>query len=134
VLNRLITDCNKEIVKYKAGKRSYPHWADHVLLPLIRDIGCRLELEYKVSGPFGMRTQCYISLMDENNDTIYIISVVPYFQKCGTFIESIHYDTGELKEGCIADLNGFNYITAPLPNEYDEIIRLMKERVEVDIA
>ena len=133
MLNILIADCNKEIMRYSAGQRSYPHWTDHVLLPLIRDIGCRLGLDYKVSGPFGMRTQCYISLMDETNDTVYIISVVPCFQKCGTLIESIHYDTGEIKEGCIADLNGFNCITAPLPDDYDEIIRLMKERAEVDV-
>jgi len=71
--------------------------------------------------------------MDENNDTVYIVSVVPCFQKCGALIESIHYDTGEIKEGCVADLNGFNCITAPLPDDCDEIIRLMKERAEVDV-
>lgn len=126
MISRLIADCNREITKYKAGQRSYPHWSDYVLLPLIRDIGCRLGLDYSVSGPFGMRTQCYISLMDENSNTVYIISVIPCFQKCGALIESIHYDTGEIKEGCIADLNGFNCITAPLPDDYDEIITIFK--------
>ena len=132
MLNRFIADCNREIVKYNAGKRSYPHWTDHVLLPLMREIGCRLGLNYEVSGPFGLRMQCYITLIDKNGNAVYILSVVPCFQKCGTLIESIHYDTGELKEGRIADLNGFNSITAPLPDDYDEIICLMKERAEAD--
>jgi len=133
MLNKLIADCNREIVKYGAGKRSHPHWNDHVLLPLIREIGCRLGLNYEVSGPFGMRLQCYITLTDENNNTVYILSVVPCFQKCGTLIESIHYDTGEIKEGRVEDLNGFNCITAQLPDDYDEIIRIMKERAEADL-
>jgi len=120
-------------MRFNKGQRSYPHWTDHVLLPLIRDIGYRLELDYKVSGPFGMRAQCYISLVGEDDKAVYILSVVPCFQKCGTLIESIHYDTGEIKEGCIADLNGFNCITATLPDDYDEIIRLMKKCVEVDV-
>ena len=130
MLNVYIKETNKALERYIAGTTAYPHWKDFVLLPIARDIGLRLGLEYEVSGPFGVRLQCYISLTDKTGKIMYILSVIPRFQ--GSLLNSIDYDTGEIKEGCIHDLSGFNCVTAPLPNNCEDIIWIMKEHTESD--
>ena len=140
MLNIFINDCNQLITEHNEGKRSYPHWTDHVLSPLIREIGMRLGMKYKVSGVFGLRTQSYISLLDDAGECLYILSVTPRFAEIDVdvllpanygrtaLLEGIDYDTGELiNPERDDDLNGFNRVTAPLPDDVDEIIRIMRE-------
>lgn len=123
MLSVLMKDYNNELAKHNAGKRyNYPHWMDFILLPLAREVGMRLNMKYEVSGVYGLRCVCYITVSDENNT--FILSTTPAFNKSG--LESLHYDTGERKEPCHNDLNGFGNVTEPLPETIDELIELMK--------
>jgi len=127
MLNLLLRDLSKEMELHNAGKRKYPHWKDFVLLPLARELGQRLNLNYDVSGVFGLRLQCYISLMDKaTNKCVYILSITPRFKPFSAGELELHYDTGKVHEGLPLDQNGINCITAPLPDDIEDIIRIMK--------
>jgi hypothetical protein len=129
MLNALMEDYNKELSKHNAGKRHcYPHWKDFILLPLAREVGTRLNMEYEVSGVFGLRLVCYIKVTDENN--FYILSITPAFSQ--NELDSLHYDTGERKEPWHNDLNGFGNVTMPLPESIEELIEFMKGKAGND--
>jgi len=125
MLSTLIKDYNKLLSEYRAGERlDYPHWKDFILLPLVREVGMRLNMEYEVSGVFGLRLECYITVKDENNS--YICCTTPGF--CGDEFFSLYYDTGERIKPRHNDLNGFDNVVKPLPESIEELIELMKER------
>ena len=140
ILSTFIKDCNKLIAEYNDGKsNSYPHWKDHVLLPLAREIGLRLNMQYEVSGVFGLRFECYITIFDDNNR--YTLCTTPKFKavspelveratKCDDFhamneIEWINYDTGDDTQP--HDANGFGRTIQSLPDNVEEIIAILKE-------
>ena len=134
-----IADCNRLIREYNGRKREqYPHWNDFVLLPLVREIGTRLNMQYDVSGVYGLRYVSYIKVFDDENS--YILSVIPKFaateqavidyalktsgRNCMNEIECLRYDTGEDTKPW--DLNGFGCVTQILPDDIDEIIEIMR--------
>jgi hypothetical protein len=142
MLNRLIEDCNKLIREHNHGKREqYPHWTDFVLLPLAREIGTRLNLQYDVSGVYGLRFVAYLKIYDrENNHIHYLLSITPEFlevekkiidaalripvRNCMGEIKCLHFDTGEDTKPW--DMNGFGCVTEVLPDSIDEIIEILK--------
>ena len=136
MLNRLISDCNKQIAKYNEGTRNaYPHWTDFILLPLIREIGIRLNMDYDVIGVFGSLFESYIQLLDENGNVIHSLSITPRFQKDShTMIEGMDYDTGKKRERHRMSMNGINNIMRALPDSIDEIISIMLAKAERKMA
>ena len=116
MLNILIEDCNKEIVKHNAGKRSYPHWMDFVLLPIAREIGLKIDADYEVSGVYGLRKECTVRVGE------HYLRITPKF-KTGGEIEELHYDTDENTKPW--NMNGLGIVTKPLPGNIDEIHNLL---------
>jgi hypothetical protein len=139
MLNKLIEDCNRLTREHNAGKRpQYPHWTDFVLLPLAREIGTRLNMQYSVSGVYGLRFVSYMKVFDDKSN--YILSITPEFmavgqdiidnalkskeRNCMNELKSLHYDTGEDTKPW--DANGFGCVTSALPDSVDEIIKILK--------
>ena len=116
MLNRLIQDCNNEILEHKKGKRDYPHWKDLILLPLARELGMRMNTSYSVAGVFGLRFQCYITVGTHS------LSITPVFKADGT-IKSLNCDTDVDTMPC--NMNGLGIVTKPLPDSIDEIKEIL---------
>lgn len=78
--------------------------------------------KYKVYGPFGLRADCSIYVKKGN-----MLGEITL-----TFDSNwrLHYDTGEkdgsYERGSIGDLNGFDNVTAPLPDSVSEIAALLR--------
>ena len=128
-LNRLIENCNNLIREYNTKKiLIYPHWLDNILIPLAREIGLCLNMQYKVSGVYGLKFECYVTVFDDKKS--YILGTTPKFKEslygATSEIDCLCYDTGEDKKPY--DLNGFGRKTERLPDNIDEIIKIMKER------
>ena len=125
MLDLLIRDYNRELALYYVQKRySYPHWNDYVLLPLIRAIGMELNMGYEVSGPYGLRPTCFISV--DGGNSSYILAVTPHYNE--SMLDWFYYDTGEDTRPW--DANGFGMKTERLPNCVSEIIAIMKQKAK----
>ena len=132
MLKRFIDDCNKMTVQHNEGKhRNYPHWKDHVLLPLAREIGTRLNMQYEVTGVFGLRFVCYIAVFDDDNR--YILSTTPQFKPNNreTINRAVKYKKCHAMneiERIMYDANGFGNEAQPLPDSVEDIIKIMMEK------
>lgn len=106
-------------------EKTYPHWT--TIVKIICDSICEKEhLHY--SGDlytFGMRAECPVSFKNDNNEIVGRIVFTPNGSSASDYF-TIHYDTGKKLEGyqkgSIGELNGFDNITAPLPETIEEII------------
>jgi len=127
------------IQEYNNGKRhNYPHWKDHILLPLVREIGMKLNMQYEVSGVFGLRLAAYISIKNESKH--YMLCITPHFMSippevinrslaskeanASAQIDYLNYDTG--KDDKPWDANGSGKEAMRLPYSIDEVINLLK--------
>jgi len=139
MLQILINDCNKMMQEHNNGKRhSYPHWKDHILLPLAREIGMQLIMQYEVTGVFGLRLAAYISIKDESNH--YMLCITPRFKavpqeiidravatkdaSASAEIDYLCFDTG--KDAKPWDANGSGKETKRLLNDIGAIIEILK--------
>lgn len=115
-------------------------WIEHVLRPLSDRISKRLGgMPYEIYGPFGLgcETSVYFfasgKIGDICKDETYGITVHPQSRDgFGTWEERFYltYNTGETcnnyQPGTIGYLNGFNNVEAPLPDDLDEIMEIVK--------
>lgn len=129
-LERLI---NKHTEKLHKLEKESPSWLYSTVYPLANQIMKKTGWGYSVFGPFGLcaRTSVYFFpgvgpdlLKDEN----YGLTLQPNFDD-GKF--SLLYETGETRneymKGSIGELNGMNNATAPLPDDLDAIIGILRE-------
>ena len=106
-----------------------PSWTD-----CVEEIAAHLarlhNKEWKVYGPFGLRSECTIYLGDQpdfdiTKDACASLTVIPKF---GAQVFAIYYDAGKtLKEyptNTIAAWNNFGNETKLLPDDFEEIYRL----------
>lgn len=133
ILETKISKCRKEIKKLKEELMKVNHisWVNGVIQPLAHELANRLDMEYSIYGPFGMRAATTIYLLKDKEKSILeqptlSITLIPRDLQKGEFF----YETGEIEEkhaeGTIAHLNGMNNVEAPLPRKIDEIIKLLR--------
>lgn len=110
-----------------------PDWVRDVMHPLAQEIAMKLNQFYDVKGPFGIRAEVSIYIIEDPDMSIidqgqWSITITPHFNNDGDM--EFYYDTGEVKEdfapGTVGSMNGMNNVEAPLPENIDEIIKLLK--------
>lgn len=107
-------------------------WVKGIVEPLAEELSKRTGLKYEIYGPFGLRCETSIFLREDMSKSITeqetrSIKLTPYTTKDG--IESVKYDTGEeqgeYQIGSIGYMNGFNHVSAPIPDTIEEIEKLL---------
>lgn len=125
---------NKYEKIYNEAARSggNPKWINACIRPLAADLGEMTGLKAEVSGPYGLRAECVIYLnKDGGKGERKFIVLTPHFYHAGNYIEiEFFYDTGETEEryepNTLGDYNGFNNISAKLPDTLEEIAALLR--------
>lgn len=131
-LEKQIEDLKIELEKVE---NSYVSWVDGILVPLGKEIMKRKGFKfYETYGPFGWNCECSIYFANERRgkgrtrgeSDIDICHVDTYSL---TFRPNMTYRTGKqmklYPENSIAALNGDNDIFEKLPEDIDDIIKLL---------
>ena len=143
---RSIRRLEKQIKKLE-HKRYSDGWVKCLVEPLAKVLTPLLGCEkYEIYGPFGLRA--YVSIHFEkpnakNEYDCYSLSLTCSCEYnddnnykgeyCSSSMKSVslNYDTGkrtqEYPQGSIGWLNGFDVIEKPLPNDINEIIKIIKK-------
>lgn len=123
----------------RLDKLKYPHF--HDALKEIGEYICeRTGYEYRILGPFGLRCESSLWIVDPKKDKgetgvsniVWSLCVNAKSNKDNT--QYLVYDTGEQKSGyhpnSLGALNGFNNVEAILPNTIEEVWEIMKKMKE----
>lgn len=108
-----------------------PSWLDTAIRPLAADLAEATGLTARVSGPFGLRTECLIYLNENGAEgERKHITITPWFNCEGQDTEiMLYYDTGEVKKeyepNTLGDYSGMNNVMKRLPETLSEIIALL---------
>lgn len=101
-------------------------WMDSAVIPLAADIEEFTGNKVKISGPFGLRAEVIVSFEDRTHGLGIIVT--PNFVGDDSHLE-LYYDTGEVTNvygtNTLGWMNGFNNVTARLPDSLSEIVKLM---------
>lgn len=107
-------------------------WVTQIVIPLAKKLAEHFGLSYEIYGPFGLGAETSIYLREDMKKSIceadtWHITLCPRFTEEG---DRLYYKTGEqtneYAQGSIGWLNGFNDVLAPLPDDFEEILKLMK--------
>lgn len=108
------------------------NWKEDVMVPLAEEMAKRTGRTPVVLGPCGIGAKVTIILTDGPGDNWYKqdwleIVIEPTFEDEHMVF---NYETGETcnryEEGTIGEVNGLNNVTARLPNNIEEIMKLLK--------
>lgn len=113
-----------------------------IICALAEKLSEHIGLPYEIYGPFGLEAETSIYLRKDMSKRIseqktISIHLRPFGDRENDWIA---YDTGEkidrYQKGSIGELNGYNSVYAPLPKDFDEILKLMtiSGREEIDLA
>lgn len=121
----------------RLDKLEYPHF--HDALKEIGEYICeKTGYEYEILGPFGLRCQSSLWIIDPNKDTgetgienlVWSLSVTSRTNEDNT--QYLMYDTGEKKPGyhpnSLGAMNGFDNVEAILPDTIEEVWEIMKNK------
>ena len=108
-------------------------WIRLILHPLAKAISAELGgLQWEIYGPFGLGAETTVYFFTEEGhdickDPSYFLQVEPFFED-GRMV--LHYWTrkrsNDYAPGTIGELNGFNKIYEPLPDELPEIMKIVR--------
>ncbi len=104
-------------------------FTDEVTDLLARKIGKMPEYadcEIKSMGPFGLGATCSVSV--KRGEDLLGFLTVGYNERDGIPFNYVDYDAPKRNvypEDSIGDLNGFNYVTHPLPMDITEVLALV---------
>lgn len=112
-------------------------WIQMVVEPIAKELCKHTGHKYsEVFGPFGLRAETTIYLMDREDLRIYekptwSITLTPVFDFMGEEPDfRLRYDTGivekEYPRNSIGGLNNFGYETKELPDTIEEIAKLLR--------
>lgn len=137
-LENQIAKCQQKLKKLKS-----PSWINNIIVPLAKEIKNRLgKKAYEIYGPFGCECETSIYFADKGKDgdieitkvPTLSLTVRPHWIHDETYSRTIGFEltywtgneTNEYAKGTIGELNGLNYVFAPLPNSIEEIIKLLR--------
>lgn len=131
-LERLIRAHNRSLRKLE---KNCPMWVNDIFIPVCNAISKELGAPYEIYGPFGLgcETTAYFSADPGSFEKeFYGLTVVPTGELGKT---RLLYYTGEKKgtyqKGSIGELNGFNNVTALLPDSLEEIMEIVRKHHHV---
>jgi hypothetical protein len=126
-----------EILEEELNNLENPYWFEDLIKPLVKEVVNRVdELNYAhILGPSGLRNSVvllfaekkeYLDEIFDYPDKYYSIAIFPKYLDNAVFM----YYTNEKAEtqhekGTIAEMNGMNNATEILPEDIDEIIKLI---------
>lgn len=109
-----------------------PRWVEAIIIPLRDAISEKTGLYTKEPyGPFGLRSSISIYFSEKENfdiveDDVIGITILPRDLTEG----KLNYETGETEDlyqkGTLGYINGMNHVEKPLPQDLDEIIKLLR--------
>ena len=114
-----------------------------VIETLARELAERLNLHFEISGPLGLRCEYRIRLLDcapegmsileHHNHVVHSLTITADKDTDHPYRTLFHYDTGKklggpdiCPPGSIGDQNGFNNQQADLPDNIEEIIKILE--------
>lgn len=118
-------------LKVKKGKIKYPNWIEDIVEVLAQRLAEKLNKKYAIYGPFGLRAETTIYLINDEKKSIteqetWSITLTPGDLTKG----EIFYDTGEktndFSPNTTGAINGMNNVREPLPETIDEIVALLR--------
>lgn len=117
----------------------HPSLYEHIIEPLAKKLADHFGLEYELYGPFGMECETSIYLSKDLNVSICDQKTISLTLRPDWEKNWLTYNTGKkinrYPKGSLGDMNGYNDVYAPLPMEFDEILKLVTndfEKVEKD--
>lgn len=144
-LEEKIADKQRQLRRLEK-KMKYTSWLDYILHPMAKALTPMLNCtEYEILGPFGIKGEtsiwfkkkdsnaeyCDYSLTvtlhcDYNDDSTYKGVYIHHSTKSVT----LKYDTGardnSYQPNSLGELNGFNKIEAVLPDDLNEIVKIIR--------
>ena len=136
-LEKLIQSHRRSLAKLE---RNSPGWYKDVVVPLADTISRAIEMPYEIYGPLGL--SCHTSIYFFVNGSVGSITENPtlgltvypdfrYTNESTSFKEFVLlYDTGERTRNyadyTIGELNDGNVVKAPLPDDLEEIVALLR--------
>lgn len=112
-------------------ERKHPSWVKEIVETLATKLANRLNKNYEIYGPFGLRCETSIYLFDHADKGIteqetWSIQITPGRLDLG----EIYYDTGvvtkDFRSDTIGYMNGMNNECKPLPDDIEDIIKLLR--------
>lgn len=110
----------------------------NIIIPLAEKLSAHFGMQYEIYGPFGTECETSIYLRKDMSRGISdqaTISIVlrPEFEE-----KWVDYNTGEkhmrYPKGSVGDMNGLNDVYAPLPMEFDKILKLVTNEFEEGVT
>jgi len=117
-----------DIYERAAAGGKNPRWIDVAVVPLAQDLEQATGLKATISGPFGLRAECVISLNKDGaeGERKYLV-LTPCFKDNSI---TLFYDTGETRKRfeplTLGDYNGFNNVQKELPESLEEIAAVLR--------
>ena len=102
----------------------------NLIIPLAEKLSAHFGMQYEIYGPFGTECETSIYLRKDMSKSICdqpTISLVlrPLWKE-----KWLAYNTGErvmkYPKGSVGDINGLNDVYAPLPMDFEEILKLVE--------
>ena len=143
-LEEKIADKQRQLRRLEK-KMQYTSWLDYILHPmakaLVPMLGCT---EYEILGPFGLRSETCVRFKKKDSDAKYGDYSLHVTLHCDYNDDSLYkgeylcrskksvtlkYDTGardnSYEPNSIGELNCFNKIEAVLPDDLNEIVKII---------
>ncbi|KKN29585.1 hypothetical protein LCGC14_0842530 [marine sediment metagenome] len=131
-LNRLRDKHERLMEKYReAGyKLKYPHWIENYLTPLAKELIKHFpDADFDTMGPFGMDCETTISIHGEDGTLLAFLEFIPGNLDVGElFLRDYTIDNGLFSKGTIAEMNGANHPSIPIPQ--DATIEWFMEKIK----
>jgi len=122
----------EKIYNEAARNGGNPKWMNTCIRPLAADLEELTGLKAEVSGPYGLRAECVIYLNKDGGEgnRKYLVLTPDFYHKDNHIEIQFFYDTGETDErypaNSLGDYNGFNNVSARLPDTLEEIAALLR--------
>lgn len=103
-----------------------------IVSALAKKLSVHYGLPYEIYGPFGLECETSIYLREDMSKSICDQKTISIRLRLFGDYENdwLTYDTGErtnrYAKGSIGELNGYNSVYAPLPKDFNEILKLMR--------
>ncbi len=115
-----MTSLEKKMISH-CDKR--PHHKESILEHVAEKIAKELNLEYEISGPFGLNCHYYLSFLDSDKETVYILYLRPtnenwYGVVTNEVVKEVHPES-------ISAMNDDHKKVIPLPKTIPKIITVM---------
>ena len=100
-----------------------------IITPLAKKLSEHFGMPYEIYGPFGTECETSIYLRKDMNKSICDQPTISLTLRPSWDENKLNYNTGKkimkYQKGSLGDLNGLNDVYAPLPMEFEEILKLV---------